>query len=174
MKLEITLSATEQANIRAWQSYLASHPEYIGKTTGDWIPGAPTYQTKIILEEQTRERYEEIAAQVAGHTGIPVDVAEVELTPGAPPNDFTFKSGRARAYRNAGTVAGNASASVAEGGAGLYGVVLDSAPASVTVPEFTAWGPKAINGLAIKPGQWFVIYSESPTALGGRADIRSA
>jgi len=168
MILEITLSATEEANIRAWQAYLAAHPEYIGKTTGDWIPGAPTYQTKIVLEEQTRARYDEIAAQLGG--GIPVD-DEGELVPGAAPKDFTFKPGRARAYRSSGS--GGGSASVAEGSEGVYGVVLDAKPETIALGQFTDWAAHAIQGLAIKANQWLVIYSQSPAALGGRVDIRS-
>lgn len=64
MKLTITLSPTEEANLRAWERWLRTHPEYIGVTSGDWNDGQATYQSRIVLEEQTAARYEEIAAQL--------------------------------------------------------------------------------------------------------------
>lgn len=64
MKLTITLSPTEEANLRAWAQWLRTHPEYIGVTSGDWNGGQATYQSRIVLEEQTAERFDEIAAQV--------------------------------------------------------------------------------------------------------------
>lgn len=62
MILSIELSANEEANMRAWAAYLAAHPEFVGKIP---TPGTnpPDGQWKIILEEQTAARYNEIAAQ---------------------------------------------------------------------------------------------------------------
>lgn len=63
MKLSIDLSAKEEANIRAWVAYMRAHPEYVGVASGNWNNGTPDYQTRLVLEEQTRARFDEIAAQ---------------------------------------------------------------------------------------------------------------
>lgn len=64
MKLSITLSAQEAANIADWVRGLRARPEWIGKT-GNFEPGKPQeYQRRIVLEDQTRERFDEIAQQV--------------------------------------------------------------------------------------------------------------
>lgn len=101
--------------------------------------------------------------------GIAVVLESGELTHGNP-LPFTTVPGKAFAFKSA--VDGGASASIGEGGAGLYGAVFDTLPASVTIAQFTTWGKVAIEGLAIKAGQYLVGYSQSPNVLNGRADTR--
>jgi hypothetical protein len=80
MKLTITLSPIEEANLRAWVQWYQQHPEAVGKPSGAWNGGKPDYQTRVVLEEQTRERYDEIAAQFAGG-GSPQPVPPVGEIP---------------------------------------------------------------------------------------------
>lgn len=65
--LGVTLNATELGNIKGWLNFLHDHPQYIG------VPGSvpqnvppgwtPTWQTRIVLEDQTKERFREILFQ---------------------------------------------------------------------------------------------------------------
>jgi hypothetical protein len=62
-KLTITLNEVEESNIHGWVNYLAANPQYIG-VPGRMTPGGPiNLQTRIVLEDQSRERFNEIAAQ---------------------------------------------------------------------------------------------------------------
>lgn len=63
MNLTIPLSPEMEANIRAWVAYYKAHPEYIGVPSGLWNGGQPTYQSRIVIQDQTRELFEAIAAQ---------------------------------------------------------------------------------------------------------------
>lgn len=68
--------------------------------------------------------------------------------------------------------AGIGSASIEEGGEGLYGAVFDVLPVAVAMDEWQTWGKVAVNALAMKPGQFLVLFSESPKVLPGRADVQ--
>lgn len=65
-KLTITLTESEKGNIGGWVNFLASNPQFIG-VPGRGDPNNPnrpiTWQTRIVLEDQSRARFEEIAAQ---------------------------------------------------------------------------------------------------------------
>lgn len=67
MDLTITLSEFEKSNMGGWVNFLLANPQYIGKTKLDGLPpredGIAPWQTRIVLEEQTRERFEQIARQ---------------------------------------------------------------------------------------------------------------
>jgi hypothetical protein len=68
MRLYVDLNPVEEANVRRWWQHLRDNPQYIG-VPGSWPvnpppPGAvPTWQQRIVLEDQTRARYDQIAAQ---------------------------------------------------------------------------------------------------------------
>lgn len=101
--------------------------------------------------------------------GFPVVLESGELTHGNPVG-FDTKPGKASAFKS--LVDGLASASIGEGGQGLYGMVSDTLPTAIEQEQFTTWGKVAVEGLAIKAGQYLVVFSQSPTALAGRADTR--
>lgn len=63
MKLTITLSTLEENNMRGWVNYLVANPQYIGVAGRMSASGVIDVQTRLVLEEQTRARFEEIAAQ---------------------------------------------------------------------------------------------------------------
>lgn len=77
MKLTITLTPFEESNIHGWLNDLIAHPQYIGKTKADGLPPRPDgimpWQTRIVLESQTRERFEEIAKQFGVVVTPPVE-----------------------------------------------------------------------------------------------------
>ena len=62
-KLTITLTDSEKVNIAGWVQHYRANPQYVGVTSGNWNNGNPDYQSRIVLEAQTRARFEEIAAQ---------------------------------------------------------------------------------------------------------------
>lgn len=103
---------------------------------------------------------------------VPVDAGPSLPAGGSNPVPVHFAPGRAQALR--APMAGNASASLQEAGAGLYGAVLASIPDQIAIADFTTWGAKAIQGLPIQPGQFLVVYSEAAHAVDGDADIRTA
>lgn len=85
-QLTITLSEVEKGNINGWVNYLVANPQYIG-VAGHMTPGGPIdVQTRIVLEEQTVERFIEVAKQF-GVTWPPVEQPPpVEVpAPPAPP-----------------------------------------------------------------------------------------
>lgn len=68
MKLTLTLSPAEQTAIAGWAKFYADHPQYIGVPRPDPAPGPLPgggfpWQTRIVLDDMSRARYEEIAAQ---------------------------------------------------------------------------------------------------------------
>lgn len=77
-KLTITLSPTEELNITGWVNWLKANPQYIGvprPPNAEQIKPLPDgrmpWQTRIVLEEMTQARYEEIAAQLNVKTNLP-------------------------------------------------------------------------------------------------------
>lgn len=60
--ITLTLNDQEVADIGGWINYYDEHPQYIGVIP---TPGVspPDGQTKIVLEDQTRARYDELKAQ---------------------------------------------------------------------------------------------------------------
>ena len=80
-QLTITLTDVEKGNINGWVNYLVANPQYIG-VPGKMEPGGPiNVQTRIVLEDQSVERFIEIAKQF-GVTWPPV---ETPVEPPAPP-----------------------------------------------------------------------------------------
>lgn len=63
MKLTITLSQKEYDDINGWVQYLRANPQYIG--VGGRYPGSGPVQlqTRIVLDDQSRARFDEISAQ---------------------------------------------------------------------------------------------------------------
>lgn len=68
-KLTITLSPQEKTDIAGWVNFLRANPQYIGvPRPADPLPpplpgGGFPWQTRIVLAEQTRARFDEITAQ---------------------------------------------------------------------------------------------------------------
>lgn len=76
-KLTITLTDVEKGNISGWVNYLVANPQYIG-VPGRMTPGGPiNLQTRIVLEDQSVERFKEVAAQF-GVTWPPVVTPPIE------------------------------------------------------------------------------------------------
>jgi len=73
VNLTVTLppGSKEYNDVLAWRNYYRDHPEYIGIATGQWNDGKPNYQTRIVLEDQTRERFNQIDAQFANPAPTP-------------------------------------------------------------------------------------------------------
>lgn len=67
-KLTITLSQKEKDDIGNWVAKYRAHPELIGTTREG---GGSDWQTRIVLDEQTRARFEEIAAQFSADVVTP-------------------------------------------------------------------------------------------------------
>lgn len=78
MDLTITLTDLEYGNIAGWVNYYKANPQYIGLPTPPNPTQPPTWQTRIVLESQTRARFEQIAAQFAPTP--PVDVTVIQGT----------------------------------------------------------------------------------------------
>lgn len=89
MKLTIDLTPDEEAAIRGWVNYYAAHSAYIGvPPPAVKPPGAPTWQTRIVLDSCTHERYNEIAAQCLGPIApsLPYDIID-SYAPGKYPSE---------------------------------------------------------------------------------------
>lgn len=83
-KLSITLSAKEKADIGNWVRFLVARSDLVGKTSADvggtYVPFdgglVPGWQTRIVLDAQTRERFAEIAAQFGVEMPAPAPTPE--------------------------------------------------------------------------------------------------
>lgn len=74
MKLTVTLSAKEASDIGGWLHYYQANPQYIGVPTPSNPASPPNYQSRIVLDSQVRERFDEIAAQF-----IPVPFTTIDV-----------------------------------------------------------------------------------------------
>lgn len=83
-KLTITLTPQEEANINGWVNFYLANPHLIGKKS---TPGLSPVdgQTRIVLEDQTRARFDEIAAQFPAVAPAPTPTPVP--TPAPNPND---------------------------------------------------------------------------------------
>lgn len=67
-RISLQLNDVEDGNINGWVNWLRANPQYIGVYGRAPQPVLPpgfqiTWQTRIVLEDQTRARFEELAAQ---------------------------------------------------------------------------------------------------------------
>jgi hypothetical protein len=166
-KLTITLTDNEEAMLGGWVN------------VGLHDAAFRAHPYKVVLIEQTAARFDEVAAQFPELLPAPPvepppsGMVPVDVGPAisSTPAHLNYVPGRAQALP--AEIGGNGSASVEEGGAGLYACVLSAPlPAAIPLSSFTTWGAKAVFGLALSPGQYLVVYSQAETALAGRADVR--
>lgn len=66
MKLSVELTQKEFDDLKGWVALYRAHPELIGIPNTTWPPNG---QTRIVLDSHTRQRFDEIAAQIEG-TGV--------------------------------------------------------------------------------------------------------
>jgi len=65
-RIYVDLTDEEDGNVAGWVNRLRQHPEWVGKTSGDPNAYPPDWQTKIVLVDQSRARFEQIDAQFGG------------------------------------------------------------------------------------------------------------
>lgn len=69
--ITLDLNQQEYNDTWGWVNYYRAHPEYIGIPTGDWNDGNPNYQTRIVLSDYTKARFDQLNAQFPGGTPVP-------------------------------------------------------------------------------------------------------
>lgn len=70
-RVTLDLNQNEYNNVWGWVNYYRKNPQYIGVPTGEWHDGHPDYQTKIVLEDQTRARFDQLSAQFPSDVPVP-------------------------------------------------------------------------------------------------------
>lgn len=179
MKLTITLSASEEANIRATIDYLRRNPQYIGVTAPPpgygWHPEDPRFQPRNVLEEQTRERFEEIAAQFDDDYPARLHADKV-LTPGEKGHDLVLEPGVVHLFPCAGE--GNGGGSQEEGGVGIRGGALSLDPVTgrppdrVSLKQLPVPGGRAVYPVPVLGGELLGIMIMGDVSRMCRVDIR--
>lgn len=70
--ITLDLNQNEYNDVWGWVNYYRAHPQFIGVPDGEWHDGNPDYQTKIVLSDSTRARFDQLNAQFPGSGGAPV------------------------------------------------------------------------------------------------------
>lgn len=83
-RLFIDLTPQEEADIAGWVNFLRANPQYIGTTQAS---GLPHWQTKIVLADQSRARFDQISAQFQDAPPVPGGVADPNY--GVPAGTFS-------------------------------------------------------------------------------------